>query len=456
MLSTIQKFLQKNRESRKKIICVGDVMVDEYHDVSVNRISPEFPMPIMKSSSIKNSINKPGGAANVAYQFKNFNVDVQLMCFMDINIRNVLVQYQIPYWWQGNNIGLMGGAVPVKHRFLDKNVQVVRWDVEDDKYFIDSSQIVTLQHQIRKHLSEQDVDVAILSDYDKGFFEGEDNWIDIFKDTITIVDPKEFPLSRWKGCTIFKPNKTEAKKLTGLNDWKAQCVKLTSELSCKSVIITHGDEGVVGCWNHEFFEFMPETKVNAISVVGAGDCFVAGLALAVSHGFEGKEAVEIAYEMGAQYVQHGLNRPIIPAELPRDGIVHPDDLKNRDFRLVFTNGCFDLIHSGHLQTLEFAASKGDKLVVALNDDESIKRLKGESRPVKMLEERMKIMASLKPVDFVVSFSEDTPREILSKILPDVLIKGADYNIKDIVGREFAKETYLSPLVDGKSTTALIT
>lgn len=458
-MKAIQKFLKKHREEApRSIMCVGDAMVDEYYKVSVNRISPEFPMPIMQSRS-DGCERRPGGVANVARQFKFFNVSAKLVCFKDSLLE--AVSYDIDHEL-GDYDPFMtrwGGFTPKKRRYLDGHVQVVRHDIEADMYNLTESQIFEAQSMVKKYLLTHEAKLyrtAILSDYNKGFFQGGDNWIQYFPDSFTIVDPKKAPLSRWEGCEIFKPNCKEAAELSGLNDWKAQSDFFRLKgLGTEAVVITCGDDGVKGVWGGEYFEYIPDKKVRALSVVGAGDCFVAGLALAVSYGFSGMDAIEIAYCMGAQYVQHELNRPITPAELSEDKLVESEDLMNRDYKLVFTNGCFDILHTGHIQTLRFAKEKGDKLVVALNSDKSIERLKGEGRPIKCLEQRAALMAAFEFVDFVVVFDEDDPRRLIEKIKPDVLVKGGQYDLESIIGADIVKEVYRAPMIEGLSTTALI-
>jgi D-beta-D-heptose 7-phosphate kinase/D-beta-D-heptose 1-phosphate adenosyltransferase len=221
------------------------------------------------------------------------------------------------------------------------------------------------------------------------------------------------------------------------------------------VVITHGGDKVVGLDGNDFFSYCPKKAVSVASVVGAGDCFCAFFAMSLGHGFKIAEATEIAWNAGALYVQGKMNRPITPAELSPNGIVEPEDLRDRDFKLVFTNGCFDLLHDGHIKTLEFAKEKGQKLVVALNTDASIRRLKGEGRPVMPLEQRMRVMANLKPVDFVVSFDEDTPLEVIKKIRPDVLVKGQDYQLENIVGADIVPEVCRAPIIPGLSSSNFI-
>lgn len=451
-MDLLKRFLQKNRERQLKIHCIGDAMIDEYYDVDVNRISPEFPMPIMWSSD-DIPVRKPGGAANVISQLKHFNVDPMLICWANNQATEVF-----------NNHGIickspfgMCCTLPIKKRFLHNGIQVVRHDIEPALCGLDEHIIDFATSSVRTIVDESPKpDVVILSDYGKGFFSSEEYKIlDFYQGTTSIVDPKHRPLTKWKGCSIFKPNSKEATELTGRKLWKEQAKHLQNELECESVVITCGGEKVAGVWRDEFFCYKPNRSVTVESVIGAGDCFVAFLAMAVGHGFSVPEAAEIAWEAGANYVMNRKNRPVTPSELSPDGLVEPIDLQNRDFKLAFTNGCFDIIHEGHIKTLEFAKSKADKLVVALNSDESVRRLKGESRPIKTLDQRIAVMRALKAVDFVVSFDEDNPSAIIQAIGPDVLVKGADYKESEIVGADMVSEVYRAPLVKNVSTTKII-
>jgi D-beta-D-heptose 7-phosphate kinase/D-beta-D-heptose 1-phosphate adenosyltransferase len=432
-------------------------MVDEYLSVKVNRISPEFPMPIMWSSQAVPT-KRPGGAANVAYQFKHFNVDTQLFCFWD---------YYAVEVFKGHGLLVdcaWGDAccLPIKRRFLDGSTQIVRHDIETELCGFTPTQIGENIEKFRSVITDKihtaKPDVAIFSDYNKGFFEDQSiegsgvYLLDLYDGVTTIVDPKKGPLGKWHGCTIFKPNAKEACELSGYSNWRDQSRFFQDKLGCKAVVITEGGERVTGIESDELFEYRPNRPIHVESVIGAGDCFAAMFALAVGYGFTVSESAEIAWNAGAVYVQRNMNSPIIPAEVSWDGIVRPEDLAKRDFKLVFANGCFDLLHEGHLQTLEFAKSKGKKLVVALNSDASVKRLKGEDRPIKPLNQRMAVMAALEMVDFVVSFSEDTPLEVIQKIRPDVLVKGGDWETGTIVGADIVPEVYRAPVCQGLSTT----
>lgn len=430
-------------------------MIDEYHEVKVNRISPEFPMPIMWSPHSKKT-RKPGGAANVVNQFKHFNVDPLLFCFYDDKAARVFEEHNIQ--WACAPFNGIESHLPIKRRFLDSGVQVVRHDIESENCGLDNNLI----DFVTKHLesvikSTTKPDVAILSDYNKGFFASEEhNVLDYYHGITTIVDPKNGPLSKWKGCTILKPNSKEAYDLTGRKNWREQAKHIQNETQCEAVVITFGGEKVAGVWHDEFFCYNPDIKVEVESVIGAGDCFCAIFAMAVGHGFAVPEAAEIAWNAGSVYVQNKMNRPIVPAEIAQYGLLESgQDLSKRDFKLVFTNGCFDILHEGHLETLRFAKKQGDKLVVALNSDASIKRLKGSDRPKKPLDQRMKVMAALEMVDFVVSFDEDTPYEIINQIKPDVLVKGSQYDKSEIVGADIVPEVLTAPMISDLSTTKFL-
>lgn len=452
-MSLIDLFLERNRIKKLNVHCLGDAIIDQYYDVSVDRISAEYPGPIMSSNEDK-CLSKPGGAANVAYQLKYLNLDVSLVCWCDQLTKQVLNDHEI----KSINFSLKDGcAIPVKKRYLDSGIQVIRHDIESSFCKLDFDEIDSISKAVSDALNGiKKPDIAILSDYDKGFFSSSKfNILNCYNGVKTIVDPKRGDLSKWKGCTIFKPNAKEAFEFSGKKDPEDQCRFLQSKLECEAVIVTDGKNGVYGIYKNEFFKYCPRRKVLVESVIGAGDCFAAFFASAIAHEFNPIESSEIAWNAGSVYVQNRHNRPIIPAEISETRIVSPADLSNRDFKLVFTNGCFDLLHSGHIHTLEFAKSKGDKLVVALNSDGSIKRLKGNNRPIKTLDQRMLVMSYLRMVDFVVFFEEDTPYEIIKTIKPDVLVKGSDYQVGQIVGEDIVKEVYRAPLLEGLSTTNFV-
>ena len=426
-------------------------MIDIYAKVKVNRISPEFPIPVMHSES-DIIIEMPGGVANVANQFKHFNVEVKLQCFADKEAKRVFEEHGLKTETVN---GKYAARLPVKKRFIADSITVSRHDIEFPTSGLTTDEIKDYIECLTFNISRANKpNVAIFSDYNKGFFSSNHNFLQLYKDVKTIVDPKKGPLDKWKGCTIFKPNSAEAEVLTGKKDWKEQSRFIIDALNCEAVVITRGDN-VVGICDNEYFEYSLTAKVNVQSTVGAGDSFCAFLAMAVGHGFSTSDSIKIAHQAGSIYVQHEMNKPVSPAELCLNGIVVPTDLKERDFKLVLANGCFDVVHQGHMELLKFAKSKGDRLVVAINSDESIRRIKGESRPIIPLDQRMAIISNIKCVDFVCSFDEDNPYEVIKQMMPDVLVKGDQYQSADIIGSDIVAETCRCPMIENLSTTNII-
>lgn len=452
-MKLLKKFLKKNQQERLRVHCVGDAMVDEYYQVKVNRISPEFPMPIMKAVTVE-PVRRPGGAANVVHQFRNFNTDVELFCLRDHRAFHVFEKHGIKVNGVGDHF-----LLPIKRRYLDESTQIIRHDIEREFCGLYEQAIVDSCNKIKGEILNQDKPhVAILSDYNKGMFLNEESTaslVDCYKDVITIIDPKIGPISKWKGCTIFKPNAKEAEDLSGKKNWREQAEYFKKELECESVVITMAGEKVVGLCGSHYFEHSINNLEDAKSVIGAGDCFAAFFAMAVGHGFSVVEASEMAFNAGAIYVRSNMNKPVSPSELALDKIVEPEDLKNRDFELSFTNGCFDFgLTAAHVEYLQEAKSYGDKLVVALNSDESVRKLKGENRPIMPLKERMKVLSGLSCVDFVTSFNDETPLSIVEKIRPDVIVKGGDYKNKDVAGSEYAR-VVITDTYESMSTTEKI-
>jgi D-beta-D-heptose 7-phosphate kinase / D-beta-D-heptose 1-phosphate adenosyltransferase len=439
---------------------VGDCMLDEYYAVKVTRISPESPnIPVMLSGSDEHDAVRPGGAANVCYQLRHFNCHCDLLGFAD---EEALAHFSQAGLNVGHCITLPSSYIPRKRRFFDGDSQVGgRWDIEQPNYGLHPDILVMKRAELYATLNDlfhsSQYDAVVFSDYAKGVFADKDmchsDWVYSIP---VIVDPKKGPLEKWRGCSVIKPNYNEACVLTGKTDPKEQTLYIKNIVGCNSVVITHNGFGAYILDNGEFKHYAPLTKRNANSTIGAGDAFGAVLALCLAHKMSIMDATEVAYEAGAIYVQQKHNQPVTPWELQKQSkFVTPEELKNRHFKLVFTNGCFDIMHSGHLDTLKFAKSKGDRLVVAVNSDESVSRLKGPKRPVVGLEERKRMLAALECVDFVLAFNEDTPLNLIQEIRPNVIVKGGDYNKpEDVVGHEFA-EVVIAPFVEDHSTTNII-
>lgn len=439
---------------RKNIAVIGDSMLDEYYYVTANRISPEFPIPVSKTNKEEPDITRPGGAANVCYQLKNFDVGCNLYSIVDSKGFDFIIN---------NGFDASGcfmphkAIMPRKKRYYNGTFPLYRWDVEDNSYGLNQNDFKEAVKKVYYEANKDNKDVIICSDYNKGMFS---TGLDMEFNCRTIVDPKCQPISRWKNCTIFKPNQKEAYELSGLTDWKQQCDYFQKELNCCGVVITCGENGVA-CKFNEYFYYKILRPINPDNFIGAGDCFAAFLAYALANDYYYQDCVSIAAEAASAFGEKKLNDPITPRELaarfdPRASkMVDVEDLLDRTYKLVFTNGCFDVFHYGHLSTLREASKFGDKLVVALNTDESIKRIKGEDRPVHCLKQRKDLIAALDFVDYVIDFNEDSPYEVLRRLKPEVLVKGGDYSKEDVIGREFSREVEIVPFLENLSTTRIL-
>ena len=279
------------------------------------------------------------------------------------------------------------------------------------------------------------------------------------KDAITIVDSKSLNVEEWAGCTIFKPNAKEAEQMTGTKDWQRQCDILQDRVGCMGVVITCGANGICGKTGARHFEYRPRTQVRANSVVGGGDNYISCLSLGLCCGLDIIDVAEIAFKASSIYVQAKHNKPITPYDLLR--YVDPIEAKfvsveylqevAKKEDLTMVNGIFDAgLTSAHVQYLQYAKSLGDKLVVALNSDDSTSMLK-PGRPIMNLNERMKIVAGNLSVDYVVSFEEETPLELIKKVMPNRLVKGPDYKPSEVAGYGIV-DIVITERFDGISTT----
>jgi len=448
-------FISLVEKKKPRISVVGDSIVDEYYQVQADRISPEFPIPVMTSPDSNSFKSLPGGAANVVYQFSHFNVDVKFFSLVGRYSKEIFRDYNIDmsYCIEFDDQSV---EVPIKRRFYDGDFPLSRWDVESENYSLAGSELVDHQNRIFHHVCNSNrgvpKSVVIFSDYDKGVFSGVEESFVPLDVGITIVDPKKGPIEKWIGCSIFKPNAKEAFNLSGIRDWKEQCKWFQDILGCESVVITHGGDGVKGLVGKDYFDIVGKCSL-VNSVIGAGDCFTAFLAMGISCGLSVIESSSIAYEASTFYVSRKYNEPLSRFDFCGK-FVNIEELNDRNFKLVFTNGCFDLIHRGHLELLKYAKSLGDKLVVAVNSDSSVKKLKGNSRPINNLIDRMEVLSGLEVVDYVVSFDDITPYGVIKEISPDILVKGSDWS-GNIVGSDLVSEVKEFKLVEDLSTTLVI-
>lgn len=424
------------------ISVVGDTLIDEYYHVDVSRLSPEFPVPVLQTESLKPYKSVCGGAANVVNQFKHFHVTTSLISILNHKALELTDEQCIDSWASYTDVTC---HVPIKKRFYHQDHPIIRIDVEKSNYGLENIEEISSNLKIPKS------DIVIYSDYNKGLFTKN---YKINKKQKCLVDPK-VDMSIWNGCYLFKPNYNEAVKLTGHKDIKKQINFILKNIKCKNVVITKGGDGVFGYGEHEgYIEIISSNKLKPESVIGAGDAYLAFLGMSLACGFSLRDAMEHAFKAGTIYVSRKYNQPLCMADffVQDKFIKNWEFLANRNFKLVVTGGCYDVVHLGHMHTLKEAKKYGDKLCVTLNSDQSIKRLKGEKRPIMPLESRIEVLKSLEFVDFIVVFDEDTPENVLSVLKPDVYCKGSDYKNKILHGSQNAKEVVYIDMIDGYSTT----
>lgn len=457
----------------KKVLVIGDAILDVYHFGRVDRISPEAPVPIVQ---VVKTEHKLGGAANVANNIIKLRNDTVLLGYTGKdhnaeNIKKLLEASYIKY-----DLIITEQPTITKIRIVSGVQQIVRVDFEE-KYNV-TEQIEKEQLRlIEKMLHESDV--IVLSDYGKGFVSATVSRFVIDKvcesGKSIIIDPKGVDWDKYRGATVITPNLKELGEVVGerlANEDKAVervGKEVMDKYELKYLLVTRSERGMT-FFTKDHVEHIRTTASQVYDVSGAGDTVVATLATALSSGYSWIDAVKLANKAAGVVVSKIGTEPILYEELERTVSEFKEDIKIisqlelenlattlrvAEKKIVFTNGCFDIIHKGHIQYLQQAKEMGDILIVGLNSDSSIKRLKGEERPIKDQDERALILSSLGFVDYVVVFDEDTPYDIIRKIHPDILVKGGDYKIENVVGREFAKETVLIQFVQGYSTTETI-
>ncbi|MCC8051379.1 MAG: D-glycero-beta-D-manno-heptose 1-phosphate adenylyltransferase [Clostridiales bacterium] len=469
----------------KNVLVVGDIMLDEYIFGMVNRISPEAPVPILKCSHRKDK-NVIGGAGNVAVNVETAGCSAFIMGVIGRDdagnkLLSLLNEYEIHTDFL---LDLEERFTTSKLRYIGQNNQQVMRIDDEEVLEIDINKWSEIIGLLRNRMT--DFSIIILSDYGKGVLTEElsqiiinlaaENHVPVF------VDVKGKNSKKYFGATLIKPNRGELSVLTGmpvrnLPEVEAAAKRLCSETKCEYVLTTLGAEGMILISPQGVEKRIDSVAQEVFDVTGAGDTTIAYLASGICMGMDYIQAMEYAnyaagvqvgkvgtsmvypYEVEQAQKDHGGN---VDVKLLKDTELLPvniKDMQNAGKKIVFTNGCFDILHVGHISYLKKAKEMGDVLVVGVNSDESVRRLKGSSRPVNTLEDRMELLAALECVDYVVSFSEDTPYNLIQQIRPDVLVKGDDYKMDEIVGADvvagYGGIVKTIPLVAGKSTTGII-
>lgn len=463
----------------KHILIVGDVMLDSYYQGDVNRISPEAPVPVFRK---KDEWNVLGGAANVAMNLVASGQKVSVMSRIGSDLIGDRVLSIFAEKGVNTELVMKTQKKTIqKTRFLAaNNQQVMRLDVEDTTPLTDEECEAFLDELRNRILA---YDLVVVSDYLKGFMTKEltqgvirlanDNGIRV------IVDVKDKNYSKYSGAFLLKPNQNELSMLSGMpvstmEEIEAATAYLLDTTKVSYILTTLGAKGMLLSGIHQEKKYIKSVGKEVFDVTGAGDTTIAYLAACIANGMAVEDAMEIAnYAAGIQIAKVGTSAVSIQevdeylAGLDRNhnnkimGINSVERFRRiyNNKKIVFTNGCFDILHVGHVRYLQEAAGLGDILVVGLNSDESVRRLKGAERPVNSEADRAEILASLKCVSYVVIFEEDTPYNLIEKLQPDVLVKGSDYKPEEVVGKDIVEARggclKLISFVEGKSTTNII-
>ncbi len=464
------------KNAHPRILVVGDLMIDHYLWGKCERISPEAPVQVVE---VQNETTVLGGAGNVVNNLVSLGAKVSVASVIgeDANGAELLALLKETGANCDALISQKGRKTSKKSRIIASNQQIVRYDKESKEDISDVSQKRLLE-RIEPLL--QTCDAVILSDYGKGVLTKRFTQAVIQSANKAgkkvFVDPKGEDYSKYRGAYTLTPNKKEASLATRIKiedekSLKEALYKLKEECALDLSLITLSEDGIA-VYDKEMRRF-PTVAKEVYDVTGAGDTVIASLAFAVSAAKDIDEACVFANLAAGVVVGKIGSATVTLDEIEEyESALHKSTseshiktfeeierivkrYKKEEKTIVFTNGCFDILHVGHVKYLQEAKSYGDVLIVGLNSDASVKRLKGPSRPVNTQEDRAYILAALEAVDYVVIFDDDTPYELIKLIKPDILVKGGDYEGKKVVGTEFAKELRLVRFVEGKSTTKTI-
>jgi len=459
--------------STARVTVAGDVMLDRYLFGGTSRISPEAPVPVVH---VRETDDRPGGAANVAVNLASLGASTALLGFVGQDeeaaiLESVLKKHGIDCRFTS------AGHWPTitKTRVLSRSQQLIRLDREESCGDAGKS----LVEPLRRGLS--DTGVVVLSDYGKGALSDVATLIAACRqaDVPVLIDPKGTDFGKYRGASLITPNQSEFEAAAGACETDAVLVQraqqMLVDLELSALLVTRSEKGMLLVETDAEPVFLSTQAREVYDVTGAGDTVIATIAGALASG-ERLQSAAILANLAAGVVVRKIGvaavtpREIQIASQPRgpgdaaqvtevELLALLEEARNRGERIVMTNGCFDVIHPGHVAYLQEARDLGDRLVVAVNDDPSVARLKGESRPVNQLSDRMAVLAGLASVDWVVPFSEDTPARLIQAVLPDVLAKGGDYSVEEIAGSgdviENGGEVHLLAYRDGHSSSKII-
>jgi len=455
-----------------RILVFGDVMLDRYWHGSTERISAEAPIPVVDIQTIEDRL---GGAANVALNVASLGGLAGLIGAIGDDESGTILRAKLA------TAGIDDGLVALndrptitKYRIVSRKQQLVRADFESTEPVASQAFTVVLNDMLQQY------DILILSDYDKGALTEPQDAIRLALklNKPILVDPKFKDFSAYAGATLVKPNQGEFSRAIGNWSTEQEMVEkariMMGNLGFASILITRGSNGMTLVQKDQAELHLPAKSREVFDVSGAGDTVIATLAAALAAGETLSDAVQlcniaagiVVTKLGTASVSGPeLRLEVAEQRASAKGVMTPEQLvgaieeaRADGQKIVFTNGCFDILHAGHVEYLSEARQKGHRLIVAINNDLGVRRLKGEGRPINNLERRQTVLAGLAAVDWVVSFSEDTPENLLRLLKPDVLVKGGDYSVDQVVGADivasYGGDVSVLKLVDGLSTTSL--
>jgi D-beta-D-heptose 7-phosphate kinase/D-beta-D-heptose 1-phosphate adenosyltransferase len=457
-----------------RVLVTGDLMLDRYWHGGTSRISPEAPVPIVKVGDIE---QRAGGAGNVALNIAALKGPVDLLALVGSDepaaaLNTLLTEMNVGCHF----VAPEGCSTITKLRVMSRNQQLIRLDFEDIFSETDSAQLVD---QYEQQVSA--CDVVILSDYGKGTLRNIPALISTARKLgkAVLVDPKGSDFSIYQDATLITPNQTEFEAVVGKCATESELMEkgasLRSQLNLEALLVTRSEKGMV-LFQRDSEPFIQATHAREVyDVTGAGDTVIGTLAAALAAGSNLEEATQIANlaagivvrKMGtATTTVKEIQSEMLKHSPLKRGVTDESSLlellqkaKASDEKIVMTNGCFDILHAGHVAYLSRAAELGDRLIVAVNTDESVKQLKGPDRPINNEMQRMAVLSALESVDWVLPFSEETPTRLIEQCLPDILVKGGDYKPEDIAGGQAVidngGQVMVLDFVDGLSTTAVI-
>ena len=463
-----------------RIAVIGDVMLDRYAYGEVRRISPEAPVPVTR---VKRLTSVLGGAGNVAANLAGLGVQVYVAGMtgeddhrrvLEKKLRELGVDYS----------GLIASpkrSTITKMRIIGARQQMLRLDFEEPGDLLPDEEQALLQW-LRKHLDEG-LDGIVLSDYAKGTCSDRFCQMVITQARAAhvpvLVDPKGSDWAKYRGCDLITPNVKEMCEAAGkvVPNVTPALVELAQQaretFDIRYVVVTRSEKGVTLVGKDDVIT-KAATAQEVFDVSGAGDTVASVLLAAISGKLSLADALELSNKAAGIVVSKVGTYPVHKEELLRE-ILADSQPESFDYRpmtwdelarltrtwqqagetVVFTNGCFDILHAGHVQYLQQAAQLGDHLIIGVNTDDSVRRLKGQTRPFNHETDRARLLASLRDVDAVALFGEDTPTELIKKIRPDILVKGGDYKKEEVAGREYARTVEILPFKEGYSTTGLV-